>query len=233
MIIFKERQGKRINPFNNVKKEYVSDATETLVKGISIDNKEDRDNHRNSKYDLNNLNDEDTGSKDRNFIQKESCTRRKNKRISDCPLNCHDYSVGSPTMQEKRRRISEDDEPDNDDAYDYTDHVIQGNREIIAESGGDNGDQGADDDNTEHVHSPRQEKRQIISESGTNNLKSLETSNGQHFPSQIPPTDKKKYPQKRCIICRGQGVRNDTRYFCNVCHVALCKDPCFREYHSI
>ena len=52
-----------------------------------------------------------------------------------------------------------------------------------------------------------------------------------HVISRIPPTEKKKWPQKRCVICRRHGVRLDTRYYCNVCNVALCKEPCFREYH--
>ena len=54
-----------------------------------------------------------------------------------------------------------------------------------------------------------------------------------HLPSQIPPTEKKKWPQKPCVICRRYGVRHDTRYYCKSCNAALCKDPCFGEYHSM
>ena len=53
-----------------------------------------------------------------------------------------------------------------------------------------------------------------------------------HSLVKIPPTKRKKYPQKICVHCRKQyGVRNDTRHICTVCDVALCKEPCFVEYH--
>ena len=54
-----------------------------------------------------------------------------------------------------------------------------------------------------------------------------------HLLSQIPPTEKKKWPQKPCILCRKYGVRRDTRYYCKLCNAALCKEPCFREYHTM
>ena len=61
-----------------------------------------------------------------------------------------------------------------------------------------------------------------------------ESSDGErHFISQIPPTEKKKWPQKPCILCRRYGVRHDTRYYCKFYNTALCKEPCFREYHSM
>ena len=53
-----------------------------------------------------------------------------------------------------------------------------------------------------------------------------------HFPTQIPATEKKKWPQKPCVLCRKCGTRRDTRYFCSSCDIALCKSPCFSEYHS-
>ena len=53
-----------------------------------------------------------------------------------------------------------------------------------------------------------------------------------HSLIKIPPTKRKRYPQKMCVHCRKQyGVRNDTRHICTVCDVALCKEPCFAEYH--
>ena len=53
-----------------------------------------------------------------------------------------------------------------------------------------------------------------------------------HTPSRIPPTDKRKYPQKRCVHCKKHGINRDTRYYCNDCNdfPALCK-ACFRDYH--
>ena len=53
-----------------------------------------------------------------------------------------------------------------------------------------------------------------------------------HSLIKIPPTKRKRYPQKICVHCRKQyGVRNDTRHICTACDVALCKEPCFAEYH--
>ena len=53
-----------------------------------------------------------------------------------------------------------------------------------------------------------------------------------HVPFPIPPTENKKYPQRKCVSCRRGGVRRDTRYYCDDCigRPALCRD-CFREYH--
>lgn len=59
---------------------------------------------------------------------------------------------------------------------------------------------------------------------------------GRHFPSSIPETDKKKFPTKRCHVCAHTAleakVRKETRYECTDCDVALCVDPCFKNYHT-
>ena len=53
-----------------------------------------------------------------------------------------------------------------------------------------------------------------------------------HSLIKIPPTKRKKYAQKVCVHCRYKyGVWNDTRYICTLCDIALCKEPCFAEYH--
>ncbi len=52
-----------------------------------------------------------------------------------------------------------------------------------------------------------------------------------HELIQIPPTEKKKWPQKSCVYCRRKKVRRDTRYICSSCNAALCKD-CFSNYHA-
>ena len=63
-------------------------------------------------------------------------------------------------------------------------------------------------------------------------LNSLLNDKKDHSLIKIPPTKKKRYPQKICVNCRKNfGVRNDTRYICTQCNVALCKEPCFSEYH--
>ena len=54
-----------------------------------------------------------------------------------------------------------------------------------------------------------------------------------HIPTCIPVTGMKKYPQKRCVICRKHGNSRDTRYCCQECDVALCKQGCFDEYHCM
>ena len=63
-------------------------------------------------------------------------------------------------------------------------------------------------------------------------LNSLLNDKKDHSLIKIPPTKKKRYPQKICVNRRKHfGVRNDTRYICTLCDVALCKIPCFSEYH--
>ena len=53
-----------------------------------------------------------------------------------------------------------------------------------------------------------------------------------HSLIKIPPTKRKKWPQKACVHCRQKyGIRNDTRYICTLCDIALCKEPCFAVYH--
>ena len=59
----------------------------------------------------------------------------------------------------------------------------------------------------------------------------LQNMKSDHILSQIPPTERKKWPQKECVCCRKYGVRRDTRYICSLCNAALCKEPCFSEYH--
>ena len=267
MIIFKKRCGKRINPLVCANEEYVSDATETIVKDISTNDKEDTYVCRNSKYDLKNFSDKDAASIDQDVIRKSSRTKKKNKLLSGSKLlSSRDYSFHACSpIKEKRQRISESDDSDDGDAYDNTDYVMQEKKRRISESDYDDDCQNDDNANTDHVQSsiPGKKRRisesdyydddchnddnantdhvqssipvkiQRISENVTNGLKSIKMNNWQHFPSQIPSTDKKKYPQKPCVTCRRHGVRHDTRYYCNFCNVALCKDPCFREYHSV
>ena len=64
-----------------------------------------------------------------------------------------------------------------------------------------------------------------------NDVRMSENSKNHHL-SLIYPTKGKKWPQKKCVNCRRKyGVRNDTRYICMQCNVALCKEPCFSDYH--
>ena len=53
-----------------------------------------------------------------------------------------------------------------------------------------------------------------------------------HSLIKIPPTKRRKYSQRACAHCRQKyGIRNDTRYICTLCNVALCQEPCFSDYH--
>jgi hypothetical protein len=57
------------------------------------------------------------------------------------------------------------------------------------------------------------------------------TSATAHEPMQIPPTPKKSYPTKRCVMCTSAGKRKEVRTICRVCKVALHEKGCFQAYH--
>lgn len=56
---------------------------------------------------------------------------------------------------------------------------------------------------------------------------------GRHFPAHNPPTEKKKYAQKKCIVCTQRKLRKDTSIHCKTCNVALCVSPCFEVHHTL
>ena len=70
-------------------------------------------------------------------------------------------------------------------------------------------------------------------EDASESVEAISVDSKAHVPSRLPPTEKKKWPQKPCVVCRKYGDRHDTRYFCAMCNKALCKSPCFKEYHSM
>ena len=56
-----------------------------------------------------------------------------------------------------------------------------------------------------------------------------------HFPSPIPPTDKKLYPSRVCIVCSKKGFkRKETRNHCPDCpsKPPLCLPECYKIYHT-
>ena len=73
----------------------------------------------------------------------------------------------------------------------------------------------------------------IINERDGDKIKKInqEDERTKHQLVQIPPTERKKWPQKPCVYCRRNKVRRDTRYICSSCNTALCKD-CFSKYHA-
>ncbi|UYV68154.1 hypothetical protein LAZ67_5003213 [Cordylochernes scorpioides] len=54
-----------------------------------------------------------------------------------------------------------------------------------------------------------------------------------HFPSLVPPTEKKKNPTRYCRVCGANKKRKESRYMCKDCDVALCVVPCFETFHTI
>ncbi|KAK2164446.1 hypothetical protein LSH36_63g05030 [Paralvinella palmiformis] len=54
-----------------------------------------------------------------------------------------------------------------------------------------------------------------------------------HYPSRLPPTEKKLQPRRRCRVCYKKGIRRDSNYMCVLCpeQPSLCLTPCFRDYH--
>ena len=55
-----------------------------------------------------------------------------------------------------------------------------------------------------------------------------------HYPSRLPPTEKKLQPRRRCRVCYKKGVRRDSNYMCVLCpeQPSLCLTPCFNDYHA-
>ena len=57
----------------------------------------------------------------------------------------------------------------------------------------------------------------------------------QHFLIPIPPTEMKKCPTRKCVVCTKHKTRKESRYQCDDCHdkPALCIHPCFKNYHTL
>jgi len=54
-----------------------------------------------------------------------------------------------------------------------------------------------------------------------------------HFFKQIPPSDKKLHPTKRCIVCHKHKQHKETRYICGQCNEPFCVVLCFEQYHTL
>lgn len=54
-----------------------------------------------------------------------------------------------------------------------------------------------------------------------------------YFPRNIPPTNAKKNPQRRCKVCAKQKKRSETTWKCKKCLVALHIPDCFEKYHTV
>jgi hypothetical protein len=84
----------------------------------------------------------------------------------------------------------------------------------------------------QHYHTPRLTTKSGRPSSGDQPLRLTE----RHFPSAVPPTEKKEKPARKCHVCantrKKQKIRKDTRYMCAKCEVGLCVHPCFEIYHT-
>ena len=53
-----------------------------------------------------------------------------------------------------------------------------------------------------------------------------------HVPIRLKPNAKKQEPTRKCRVCTANKVRHETRYQCRICHVPLCRNICFKRYHT-
>ena len=53
-----------------------------------------------------------------------------------------------------------------------------------------------------------------------------------HRLELFPARGVRKHAQKPCRVCKKNGKRKDTSYYCAHCDVALCGIPCFNKYHT-
>ena len=53
-----------------------------------------------------------------------------------------------------------------------------------------------------------------------------------HRLELFPARGVRKHAQKPCRICKKNGKRKDTSYYCVHCDVALCVIPCINKYHT-
>ncbi|PNF40793.1 hypothetical protein B7P43_G16808, partial [Cryptotermes secundus] len=85
---------------------------------------------------------------------------------------------------------------------------------------------------SKNYHIPRQTSKRGRPSDGDQPLRLRE-----HFPSPVPPTPKKKYPNRHCHVCSntttGERRRRESRYMCAKCNSGLCVHPYFKKYHTL
>lgn len=85
----------------------------------------------------------------------------------------------------------------------------------------------------QEYHQPRKSSKGGRPSSSENPLRLTE----RHFPTIVPPTEKKQAPTRVCTVCSQSNLhprkRKESRYMCSNCEVALCVHPCFGIYHTI
>lgn len=92
-----------------------------------------------------------------------------------------------------------------------------------------------------HVAKNWIEKEYVHSESSGNATKRVSREDAsmrlsanmrQHKVVKITGSGKKKFPQRRCRVCKKHGKRKETCFMCSYCEIPLCMGKCFEDYHT-
>ena len=159
----------------------------------------------------------------------ESCTRRSTSRSNEEKDNNADNNDDDGDNDESMNQSTDDDDDD-----DYDDESINQSADEVPDGKRKFPQCVIDSIVNGESQMPPQAKIRCLDDSieeCREHNKQLKDMDSEHAVSKIPPTERKKWPQKPCVHCWKSGGRNDTRYICLSCKAALCKEPCFSEYH--
>ena len=250
MIVFKKLKTKRINPFNvlNDEPEALAKNDESLEKIEGSDWKQKPENKKRTsdgnffnldvdvdapirknrcRYDRfknnicrNSLSENKISSDEKEFDKLSIPVKHKVSSDSDHSMDDSDYS---PVPTKISRSSKDEDSEIESDEIEDSPNLFQDEDRDVERS----------DEPSSSIEGGYSQDVNNINKNNLNSGEKKSSDGDRHLLSQIPPTEKKKWPQKPCVICRSYGVRHDTRYYCKCCNAALCKEPCFREYHSM
>ena len=215
MIVFEKRQSIRVNPFKGLEDDEMELEVGDIIDDVTpVRNKRCRYDPLENDTCRDSLNEKTISSNEKEFDKLSNPIKHEVSSDSDQSMDDSDYSP-VPTKLQRFSKVE--------------DGEIQRDEIEISPN---------EDEDNSNIQSSSLERRysQDVKNINKNDPISGEKKSFDgdgHFISQIPPTEKKKWPQKPCILCRRYGVRHDTRYYCKFCNTALCKESCFREYHSM